>query len=111
MAAVAYTVAATFADAAVAQEWLRWLEGGHLADVLGGGAIDAEVVELDAPGGRSFEVRYHFPSPVAFAGYERDHAPRLRAEGLKLFPPERGVSYRRAVGTVIMTKTLAGDGE
>jgi Domain of unknown function (DUF4286) len=100
MGQVAYTVAATFADAALADEWLRWLADGHLAEVLAGGANDAEVIELDSPP-RSFEVRYHFPSREAFAVYERDHAPRLRAEGLGRFPVERGITYRRSVGVVL----------
>jgi hypothetical protein len=96
---VAYTVAVTFTDAALAEEWLRWLRGGHIADVLAGGATAAEIVAVDGPE-RSFEVRYRFPSREAFAAYERDHAPRLRAEGLQRFPVERGVSYRRTVGVV-----------
>jgi hypothetical protein len=96
---VAYTVAVTFTDAAMAEEWLTWLRGGHIADVLAGGATAAEFVELDGPG-RAFEVRYRFPSREAFAAYERDHAPRLRAEGLQRFPPERGVTYRRTAGVV-----------
>lgn len=102
MGRVAYTVTATFADAALAEEWLRWLTGGHIAEVLAGGATDAEMIELDGPQ-RSFEVRYHFPSREAFAAYERDHAPRLRAEGLRLFPVERGVTYRRSVGVVVQS--------
>jgi hypothetical protein len=100
MGRVVYSVFATFTDPALADEWLRWLAAGHVAEVLGAGATDVEVVELDgAP--RSFEVRYHFPSREAFAAYERDHAPRLRADGLRLFPVERGVTYRRAVGVVL----------
>jgi hypothetical protein len=100
MAAIAYTVAVTFDSDALAAQWLAWLEGGHLADVLAAGATDAEVIEMDNAG-RAFEVRYHFPSREVFTAYERDHAPRLRAEGLKLFPPEKGVAYRRTVGTVL----------
>ena len=101
MPAVVYTVAATFADAALADEWLRWLAEAHLAEVLAGGAADAEVVELDGPG-RSFEVHYHFPSRQAFERYERDFAPRLRADGLRRFPADR-VVYRRSVGTTVLT--------
>ena len=100
MSAVAYTVAATFVDSAVAEEWLRWLREEHLAQVIAGGASDAEVIEFDGPG-RSFEVRYHFASRSAFAEYESAHAPRLRAEGLQRFPVERGVTYRRSVGVVV----------
>ena len=102
MSAVAYTVVATFEVSAVAEEWLGWLRTGHIAEVLAGGATDAEVVELDSPP-RTFEVRYHFPSRAAFARYEQEHAPRLRAEGLQRFPLERGVSYRRSVGMVAAT--------
>jgi dipeptidase E len=97
---VAYTVAVTFDDAALAESWLAWLHGGHIAQVIAAGATDAEVVELDGAAGRSFEVRYHFPSREAFDHYEREHAPRLRAEGLQLFPSEKGVHYRRSLGAV-----------
>lgn len=96
-----YTVSATFTDPALAERWLGWLHGGHLAEVMAGGAESAEVVELDAEGGRFFEVRYRFPSREAFALYELEHAPRLRAEGVRLFPPEKGVSYRRTTGLVV----------
>jgi hypothetical protein len=68
--------------------------------VLAGGACDAEIVQLDGPE-PAFEVRYHFPSRAAFARYEKEHAPRLRAEGLRRFPVEKGVVYRRSVGQVI----------
>lgn len=101
MQAVAYTVAVEFDHEATAAEWLAWLTGGHIAEVLAGGAEGAEVVRLDGPRA-AFEVRYRFASRAAFAAYERDHAPRLRAEGLKLFPPERGVSYRRSLGDVVV---------
>src|SRR5262245_37808791 len=99
MSAVSYTVAVTFDDPSLADAWLRWLREGHVAEVLAGGATRAEIVELDAPK-RSFEARYTFPSREAFAAYERDHAPRLRADGMRLFPPEKGVAYRRSVGDI-----------
>jgi hypothetical protein len=102
MPAVVYTVAVAFTDSALAEEWLRWLRERHIGDVLAGGASDAEVVELDGPG-RSFEVRYHFPSRQVFEDYEKVHAPRLRAEGLQRFPVEKGVTYRRSVGVVTAT--------
>ena len=99
MAETLYTVAATFTDALLAEHWLRWMYDGHIAEVIAGGASSAEIVQLDgAP--LSFEVRYRFPSRAAFNRYEQEHAPRLRAEGLKLFPPEKGVTYRRTLGEV-----------
>jgi dipeptidase E len=97
---IAYTVAVTFTDPALAESWLAWLHGGHLAQVVAAGALDSEVTELEAAQGRSFEVRYHFASREAFEHYQREHAPRLREEGLRLFPSEKGVGYRRTVGVV-----------
>jgi Domain of unknown function (DUF4286) len=100
MTEVLYTVAVTFSDADLVDAWLRWLHGGHIAEVLTGGATHAEIVALDVPA-HAYEVRYRFPSREVFAKYERDHAPRLRAEGLKLFPVDNGISYRRTVGTSV----------
>jgi dipeptidase E len=95
---IAYTVSATFTDRALADDWLAWLHGGHIAKVIAGGALDAEVIELDAQEGRAFEVRYHFASREAFVRYEKEHAPALREEGTRLFPSEKGVVYRRSLG-------------
>jgi hypothetical protein len=100
MSRIVYTVTATFAREVVADDWLRWLRGGHVAEVLAGGATDAEIVKLDGDV-IAFDVRYHFPSRDAFSRYENDQAPRLRADGLRRFPPEKGVAYRRSTGEVI----------
>lgn len=64
------------------------------------GASDAEVVRHE---GQPIEcsVRYRFPDRHAFEVYERDHAPRLREEGLRKFPLELGLHYTRTVGTVV----------
>lgn len=97
---LSYTVAVTFTDPALVEDWLLWLREGHIADVVAGGATGAEIVQMESPP-HTFEVRYRFPSREVFAAYERDHAPRLRAEGLRLFPVEKGMSYRRSVGMVI----------
>jgi hypothetical protein len=101
-----YTVACAFDDPKVAEEWIAWLRDGHLAEVRAAGALDAEVVRCDAPAGDAravrCEARYHFHSRAAFAEYEREHAPRLRADGLKRFPPERGLKYERMTGEVIV---------
>ena len=96
-----YSVTATFTDRATADEWLKWLNSGHIAECLAaGGALDAETVAVDGPM-LTYEVRYRYPSRHAFEIYERDHAPRLRAEGLRLFPAERGVAYSRRTGIAI----------
>lgn len=99
---IAYTVSCTFNDKAVAEEWIAWLREEHLAEVCAAapGILDAEVIRCDGTPVRC-EVRYHFASRQAFALYEKNHAPRLRAEGLKRFPPERGLKYERTLGEVV----------
>jgi len=99
MNALAYTVAASFDDPSVADEWLAWLRDGHIAEVLAAGARSAQIVRIDGEQS-SLEVRYEFASREDFAAYERDHAPRLRADGLRVFPPQRGITYRRSTGVI-----------
>ncbi|MCA9291606.1 MAG: DUF4286 family protein [Phycisphaerales bacterium] len=106
MSDIAYTVTCTFTEGAVADEWVVWLRDEHLADVFAGGATEAEIVRCDdVPDGAAarLEVRYRFPSRSAFEAYVRDHAPRTRAAGLARFPLERGLSYGRSVGVVIVS--------
>jgi hypothetical protein len=67
------------------QSVLVWLRDRHVADVCAAGADDAELVVLDEVEGQQqhvLEMRYRFGSRGAFQRYEREQAPRLRAEGL-----------------------------
>lgn len=101
----AYIVRSEFRDAAIAAEWLAWMRDEHLAHVCEAGATHAELVKMDATDSafpHAYEARYRFASRAAFAEYERDHAPRLRAEGLRLFPVERGIRYARTTGEVLI---------
>lgn len=97
--AIFYEVQATFRDAATATRWIDWLKSGHIADVLAGGATTGRVVRLDAPP-LTFAAQYTFPSRVVFDAYLRDHAPRLREEGLQRFPPS-DVQYARRSGDIL----------
>ena len=97
---IAYTVRCTFDDPAVMNEWMAWLVDGHIADVCAAGALDGTIVKLDGEPNR-VEVRYTFASREVFETYERDHAPRLREEGLQRFPLELGLKYERSVGEIV----------
>lgn len=108
---IAYTVTATL-PGAVAEEYIAWLTGGHVADVIAGGAASGQIARLDqagpdAGGTVRIEVQYLFPDRAAFDRYEREGAPKLRAEGLARFGPDRGVSFERRVGEVVAS--LASD--
>jgi hypothetical protein len=80
-----YVVRLAMSSPEEAARMLEWLEGGHCREVCEGGASDAEVILLEGGEGQTLEVRYGFEDRAAFERYERDHAPRLRAEGVERF--------------------------
>lgn len=98
---VAYTVRAVHPDRASADRYVAWLTGGHIQDVLAGGAESGFAVEIEGDGDHPvIEARYLFGSRADLDSYVRDHAPKLREEGLRLFGPQTGVTMTRTIGTV-----------
>jgi hypothetical protein len=103
---ICYMVIATLPNRATAEDYIRWLDDGHLDAVIRGGARSALVVRLD-PGGANArgEVRvmtqYQFADRGDFDRYVRETAPALRSEGLARFGPQRGVRFERSVGQVV----------
>ena len=96
-----YTVHCTLPNEATAQRWVRWLLDEHLDDVKRAGAREASLVRLDSER-LDYEVRYVFPDRSAYARYATEHAPALQAEGMRLFPPELGLLYRRTIGEEVL---------
>jgi hypothetical protein len=75
-----YVVRIDFDDATLRDAFGIWLRDRHIKDVLAAGAQGAKLyVHGDA---YAIEVRYTFDSREAFDAYERNHAPRLRADGV-----------------------------
>jgi hypothetical protein len=101
---LAYTVIAMFADERTRDEYVAWLEDGHVDAVIAAGAHSAAIVRLDrerAGDAIVIEVRYVFSTREVLEKYLKEAAPSLRAEGLKRFPPERGVALSRTTGTIL----------
>lgn len=100
---IAYTVTATFPDEATRDEYIAWLEDGHIDQVIRNGAHSAMIVVLDHAVGDPIvvEVRYIFPTREVFDRYIAEFAPALRADGLKRFPPERGIEFHRNTGSIL----------
>ena len=76
-------------DAGIATEYRRWLDT-HFATILTlpgfTGARILEVLEPTAPATRiALCVQYALTDVAALDGYLREHAPRLRAEGVARF--------------------------
>lgn len=90
----AYTVHCEHTNSDTHAAWVQWMLDEHLADVCAAGAQTAELI-VD---GLRCETRYTFADRAAFDAYERDHAPRLRDEGLQRFPLSLGLTYSRTTG-------------
>ncbi|MBL8763711.1 MAG: DUF4286 family protein [Phycisphaerae bacterium] len=104
MTRIAYTVVARLPSLAIRDEYCHWLESGHIDHVLRHGAHSAMIVRLEGQTGEAaqfVEVRYIFPTRQVFDEYLRAHAPALRAEGVRLFGPARGVTFSRTVGEIV----------
>jgi hypothetical protein len=52
------------------------------------------------------QSRYVFPDRAHLDDYLAHHAPRLRAEGLARFPPERGISMTREIGAITWNSSV-----
>lgn len=103
MPTILYTVRATCPHLHVRGRFLSWLTPNHVAEVMKGGATAVRIVLPDREGEAApavVETQYVFPSRKALETYLRDHAPALRADGLKHFPPESGVTFTRQVAEV-----------
>lgn len=105
-----YAVIATLPNSQLADEYVAWLEDGHVDAVVKGGAHSAMIVRLHAahptpgvaaPVERRVMTQYIFTTREVFDQYVTRHAPALRADGLKRFGPERGVSFERLLGDIV----------
>ena len=103
MPAILYTVRTTCVSIPQRGRYLAWLSPNHIIEVMKGGATSARIVLPDRANdtvSAIVETQYVFPSRKAFDAYIRDHAPVLRADGLKHFPPDSGITSERSVAEI-----------
>ena len=103
MPRILYTVRATLPTPQWRSRYLSWLVPDHIAAVKAAGAETVRVVLPDratesAPA--VVETQYAFPSRKAFDTYVLLHAPALRADLLKKFPPEMGITSERQIAEI-----------
>ena len=97
-----YTVIATLPDEPTRSEYIAWLKAGHVQAVIDAGASTGLIIRIDEPATPPrVETRYTFPSRESLDRYLRDTAPRLRADGLASFGPDRSVTFERRIGSII----------
>jgi hypothetical protein len=83
--------------------FLAWLSPNHVIEVMKGGATGVRIVLPDRANETApavVETQYTFPSRKAFDDYVRIHAPALRADNVKNFPPESGVTSERSIAEI-----------
>jgi hypothetical protein len=76
-------------DQSVHDKWLQWMRNKHIDDVLATGLfISARMVKVlvdEEMGGTTYSVQYFTDSRAKLEDYYKNHATRLRQEGLSLF--------------------------
>lgn len=94
-----YAVTANLPESAV-ESYVQWLRESHLQEMIVAGALEARMVVYPAMPDctRDVETQYLFQDEAAFRVYEERHAPRLRAEGMRLFGSIAGVRFSRRLG-------------
>lgn len=108
MTRICYSVVATLPNQKVADEYVTWLEDGHVDAVIDAGAHSAMIVRMEREPGdglpadaRQVMTQYVFSTRETFDRYVATAAPILRAEGMKLFGPDRGVTMKRSIGRIV----------
>ena len=73
----------------VHDQWMRWMQEKHIADVLATGKFSAarmvKVLVEEDMGGTTYSIQYTTDSKETLQRYYDEDVPRLREEGLKLF--------------------------
>lgn len=76
-------------DESIHQDWLKWMQNKHINDVLATGLFtSAKMVRVlveEEMGGTTYAIQYSIDSRAKLEDYYKNHAPRLRQEGLQLF--------------------------
>ena len=83
-------------ERAIAGDYRAWLDA-HIREILAiDGFTEAELLTEDGADGERvvWIVRYHLDSREALETYLRDHAPRLRADGIERFGARFSVTRR-----------------
>jgi hypothetical protein len=105
MSQISYDVTCRVPGESKALEWLTWLKDEHVKEVIKCGARKADIIRFDDDGkpGVLFQIRYFFDTRESLETYLEEHAPRLRDDGIKRFPPEQGFLYERHTGELLFT--------
>jgi hypothetical protein len=101
MAKVRYTVTANVASKDTLGEFLEWLQGGHVQELVKAGALSAEVDVVESDSGATVaETTYIFPSREALQAYFDGPAAALREDGKVRWIDTGKISFSRRIATI-----------
>lgn len=84
-------------DESIHNQWLTWMKEEHIPQVLATGKFEkatlAKVLVEEDMGGVTYAIQYRANSREALEAYYKEDAPRLRADGLKMFA-DKVLSFR-----------------
>ncbi|MEL6658193.1 MAG: DUF4286 family protein [Bacteroidota bacterium] len=81
-------------EAATEKEWLHWMKTVHVPDVLATGLVAGYDLWKDVTASPTYCFNYYFLSDAAFATYQEEHAPILKAHPVQVFPGKFTASRR-----------------
>ena len=70
-------------DREVHDEWLEWMKGVHIPDVMNTGLfVDSKIfrIHADEEEGNTYSIQYFCKSMEDYEKYQNEHAPRLQEE-------------------------------
>lgn len=84
-------------DESVHDKWLAWMKDTHIPEMLATKKFSAakmcKVLVEEDMGGVTYSVQYTTKSMATLQKYYQEDAPKMRAEGVKLFP-NKYVAFR-----------------
>ncbi len=87
----------TNVEASVHDEWLEWMKGTHIPEMLATGKFSSakmcKVLVEEEMGGTTYSVQFTVADKNTLEKYYATEAPKLREDGLKRFPG-KFVSFR-----------------
>ncbi|MEO0311567.1 MAG: hypothetical protein RIQ89_1224 [Bacteroidota bacterium] len=90
-------------DHSIAKQWLQWMRTKHIYDVVkAGNFLDFKLLQLmgdQDSGGLTYNVQYYCKDLAAYQKYEKDYAPKLRAEAIEIFG-DKFVAFRTLLDVI-----------
>lgn len=90
-------------DHSIAEEWLAWLKGVHIPDIIATGcfthATTLRLLETDESDGITYAVQYHAESKALYNRYIKEYSADMRKKGTEKWG-EKFIAFRSVMQIV-----------